>query len=112
MLRPSMRPAFETALPDIELAPVQVAETELEPPVDIFIHNDDVTPMDFVVAVLLHIFKLTTQDAQGVMLTAHYEGEAYVMTWPLEEAKYRVGKAHSTAREWGYPLRFTIETAQ
>jgi ATP-dependent Clp protease adapter protein ClpS len=37
------------------------------------------------------------------------EGIAYVMTLPLEEAKYRVGKAHGIARAAGYPLTFSIE---
>ena len=76
---------------------------------EVFVHNDDVTPMDFVVAVLRSVFTLTTSDAMAVMLEAHYTGLSHVMTLPHEEAKYRVGKAHSLARAAGYPLTFSIE---
>jgi ATP-dependent Clp protease adaptor protein ClpS len=102
-------PASPDTERDIELEEIPVAETELEPPYRILIHNDDVTPMDFVVAVLRSVFTLTTSDAMAVMLEAHYTGLSHVMTLPHEEAKYRVGKAHSLARAAGYPLTFSIE---
>lgn len=94
---------------DTRLDDIPVAETELEPPYKVLIHNDDVTPMEFVVAVLRSVFELSGQAAMGVMLEAHYTGVSYVMTLPQEEAKYRVGKAHSAARAAGYPLTFSIE---
>lgn len=75
----------------------------------VLIHNDDVTPMDFVVHVLRSIFGLTYPLAEAVMLTAHYTGLAYVVTLSHEEAKYRVGQAHGLARAAGYPLTFSIE---
>jgi len=43
------------------------------------------------------------------MLTAHYEGEAYVVTLPYAEAKERVYQAHSLARQNNYPLSFYLE---
>lgn len=94
---------------DVRIEDIPVAQTELEPPYRVLIHNDDITPMDFVVAVLRAVFKLGSREALGIMLEAHYTGVAYVMTLPHEEAKYRVGKAHSMARAAGYPLTFSIE---
>jgi ATP-dependent Clp protease adaptor protein ClpS len=105
--------AASPALPDTErdtrLDDLPVAETELEPPYRVLIHNDDVTPMEFVIAVLRSVFSLSTRAATAVMLEAHFTGVSHVMTLPHEEAKYRVGKAHSLARAAGYPLTFTIE---
>ncbi len=75
----------------------------------VLIHNDDVTPMDFVVYILRTVFGLSYGLAESVMLTAHLTGVAYVVTLSHEEAKYRVGKAHGLARAAGYPLTFTIE---
>jgi ATP-dependent Clp protease adaptor protein ClpS len=75
----------------------------------VIIHNDDVTPFDFVLAVLVAVFHLGQRQAYAVTLRAHVTGSAYVVTLPLEEAKYRVGQAHSAARQMGYPLSFTIE---
>ncbi|MCP5098847.1 MAG: ATP-dependent Clp protease adaptor ClpS, partial [Chloroflexi bacterium] len=75
----------------------------------VLIHNDDVTPMEFVVMVLTRIFQLTLPEAEQVMLIAHFTGIAHVATLPLKEAQKRVGKAHFAASLEGYPLLFTIE---
>ncbi len=93
------------AQPKIEFI---VAE-ELEPPYRVLIHNDDVTPMDFVVQVLQSIFELLFERAEAVMLTAHHKGVAYVATYSKEEAQSRVRRAHNLARVEGYPLKFTME---
>ena len=77
--------------------------------VHVVIQNDDVTPMDFVVVVLRTVFGVGSIKAQGIMLTAHYRGQAYVCTLPRETAKDRVGRAHGLARQAGYPLTFSIQ---
>jgi ATP-dependent Clp protease adaptor protein ClpS len=84
-------------------------EAELEPLVRVIIHNDDVTPMDFVVYVLERIFFLSPPDALSIMYTAHYSGLAYVQTLQKTEAQNRVGKAHFAAGAEGYPLHFSLE---
>jgi ATP-dependent Clp protease adaptor protein ClpS len=76
----------------------------------VIIHNDDVTPYAFVVAVLRAAFRLAALEAERVTWEAHTRGQAHVVTLSWEEAKYRVGKAHGLARQAGYPLAFTIET--
>ena len=109
MANSPIAPAPPEAQPDIRLDEMPVAETELEPPYRILIHNDDVTPFDFVMAVLRAVFFLSGRQAMAVTTRAHVTGIAYVMTLPYEEAKYRVGKAHTLARAAGYPLTFSIE---
>ena len=84
-------------------------EEEIEPLYKVFIHNDDVTPMDFVVIILQRIFQLSPLEAEHVMIIAHLSGIAYVCTLPFEEAKKRVGKAHFAAQLESYPLTFSIE---
>ena len=80
-----------------------------EPPYRVIIHNDDVTPMDFVIGVLLNIFLLAGPWAIQVMYTAHIHGSAYVQTLPKPEALLRVHRAELAARLQGYPLTFTLE---
>lgn len=93
--------------PEIEIEEGQ--DTELEPLYRVIIHNDDVTPMDFVVYILQNIFMLGTDRAMDVMLTAHFDGMAYVQTLPKTEAQTRVNKAHFAAGMEGHPLHFSME---
>ena len=81
----------------------------IEPPCKVFIHNDDVTPFDFVIVVLQRFFGLTPLQAEHVAYSAHTTGIAYVTTLPKSEAEKRVGQAHFAAGLEGYPLTFTIE---
>ncbi len=94
---------------DLDTALDQQTEDDQEDLVKVIIHNDDVTPMDFVVIILQRIFQLSPLEAEHVMITAHLNGLALVATLPLSEAKKRVGKAHFAAQLEGYPLLFTIE---
>ena len=90
-----------------EIIPEQ--ETELEPLYRVLIHNDDVTPMDFVVNILQNIFMLGTDRALDIMYTAHFKGNAYVQTLPKSEAEKRINRAHFAAGAEGYPLHFSME---
>jgi ATP-dependent Clp protease adaptor protein ClpS len=94
---------------DLETEQERLTEDALEPMYRVLIHNDEVTPMDFVVMILQRIFELLPLQAEHVMFVAHYTGMAYVCTLPLGEAQQRVGKAHFAAQLEGYPLLFTIE---
>ena len=91
------------------IIPVIQSETELEPQFRVIIHNDDVTPMDFVVAILARIFFVNGPDAVEIMYTAHFSGAAYVQTLPKTEAQNRIGRAHFAAGLEGYPLNFSME---
>jgi ATP-dependent Clp protease adaptor protein ClpS len=97
------------ALPLVETKPDTGEETRLAPLHRVLIHNDDVTPMDFVVVVLVRIFALGWLHATKVMLEAHTTGVAHVVTEPLERAEFHVEQAHSLARGRGWPLTFSIE---
>jgi ATP-dependent Clp protease adaptor protein ClpS len=95
----------------IQITPDITEETEaaLEPLYRVIVHNDDVTPMDFVVNVLTNIFFVLEPDAVKIMLNAHYSGMAYVQTLPKNEAENRINKAHFAAGLEGYPLHFSME---
>ena len=94
-----------------ETTPQIVEKTEIaeEPPYRSLIHNDDVTPFDFVIVILQRIFGLSREIAEHVTVTAHFKGIALVMVRPKGEAERLVAKAHMAARLEGYPLTFTIE---
>ena len=95
--------------PQIEQDEETEQETELERLHRVLIHNDEVTPYDFVLVVLVRFFNLLAADAEQVTWTAHNTGIALVAVLPLSEARKRVGQAHFAASLEGYPLTFTIE---
>ena len=94
-------------LPEIKI--IEETKTELEPLYRVLIHNDNLTPMDFVVHVLKTIFFLANDKAANIMFTAHVYGSAYVQTLAKSQAEKRVNKAHTEAHNAGYPLKFTME---
>ena len=89
--------------------PVAGSETKLAPLYRVLIHNDDVTPMDFVVRVLEEIFRLDAARSVEVMMEAHTKGIALVVTEPLESAEFHVDQCRSLSRARHFPLTFTIE---
>ena len=103
----SVAKIFSQIIPDIEI--IEETETELEPLYRVIIHNDQITPMDFVVHVLKNHFYLSNNKAADIMFTAHVYGTAYVQTLAKSEAEKRINKAHADAGNAGYPLSFTLE---
>ncbi len=91
------------------IEPVQLPETDLEPLYRVIIHNDDVTPMDFVILSLQRFFQVQGSQAEEIMYTAHFNGSAYVQTLPKEEAQNRISRAHFAAALEGFPLHFSME---
>src|SRR5690349_769771 len=93
--------------PEIQI--IEQVEEELEPLYRVIIHNDDITPMEFVVHTLKTIFYQSNTKAVEIMLAAHFYGTAYVQTLPKSEGQRRVTAAHGAADREGYPLHFSME---
>lgn len=86
--------------------------TRLRPPHSylVIMHNDDETTMDFVVDVLMQIFRLNYQQSMKVMLKVHKEGQCTVAKYrSLDMAQTKVRRAVQAAEEAGFPLKFSIE---
>lgn len=94
-------------------APVEVGESVpeqvIEPLYKVLIHNDDVTPLDYVIRILRRIFMLSHELAEHVAETAHNEQVAIVVIRPKPEAEKLIGAARAQARADGYPLTFSME---
>lgn len=98
-----------TTTPDIQIIEEQEEETGLEPLYRILIHNDHITPMDFVVQILKTVFYLSNEKALNIMMAAHIKGIEYVQTIPKSEAENRITRAHALANWADYPLHFSME---
>jgi ATP-dependent Clp protease adaptor protein ClpS len=71
--------------------------------------NDDVTTMEFVVAVLVDLFSHTEQSAIQLTETIHIEGSAVVAVLPYEIAEQKALEATLMARNNNFPLNIKIE---
>lgn len=67
--------------------------------------NDDYTPMDFVVWVLMRVFHLPADEAERRMLQVHTEGRALIGAYVLDIARTKVAMVHELAEQHGHPLR-------
>ena len=73
------------------------------------LHNDDFTPMEFVVYVLQEIFHHPSDRAEQIMLSVHKEGMGIAGVYRLEIAEQKAYDTAEVAKENQYPLKITIE---
>lgn len=71
--------------------------------------NDDFTPMDFVVHVLIKFFKKTPPEAEVIMMQVHHEGAGLCGVFPHEIAETKVFLVNEYAKNHEHPLRCTME---
>ena len=71
--------------------------------------NDDYTPREFVVAVLMAEFRMSEDQAYRVMITAHRRGVCVVAVYAKDVAETKATRATDAGRAKGYPLLFTTE---
>jgi len=92
-----------------------VAEiTKLKTPsrYNVVILNDDSTPQEFVVNVLLTIFNRSTEQANSVMLEVHEKGRGIAGTYSYEVAEQKCVETITDARRHQFPLDVTIEKTE
>jgi ATP-dependent Clp protease adaptor protein ClpS len=71
--------------------------------------NDDYTPREVVVVILKGEFRMSEEQAQRVMITAHRRGACVVAVFTKDIAEAKATAATDAARKQGYPLLFTTE---
>ena len=71
--------------------------------------NDDYTSMEFVVAVLMQVFRHSQASATRIMLHIHNSGVGIAGVYSREVAETRVAQVETLAREAGHPLQCTLE---
>ena len=86
-------------------------DTRLETPrlYAIRIYNDDYTPMDFVVDLLMRIFRKSSEEARRIMMDVHVAGEQVVGIYSYDVAATKHNQARLMAEGAGHPLKISIE---
>jgi ATP-dependent Clp protease adaptor protein ClpS len=75
----------------------------------VLLHNDNFTPMEFVVLVLKEVFAKSEADAMSIMLHAHTHGMAVAGVYTFEIAETKVQQTLALAEQAAFPLLCTME---
>lgn len=86
-------------------------EDEVKPPkmYRVLMHNDDYTTMEFVVAVLVSVFRKTGEEAVEIMLNVHQRGAGVCGVYTSSIAETKIETVHSRAQDNGFPLKCSME---
>ena len=88
-------------------------EEKLQEPEEfrVILLNDHYTTMDFVVDILILVFRKNENDANRIMMDIHRKGRGTAGVYPWDIAQTKMEQVHSLARENDFPLRCIIEKA-
>ena len=75
----------------------------------VIVLNDDTTPMDFVITVLIDIFRHTPETAKDIMLQVHETGSGVAGIYSFEIADAKAVEATNQARTNNFPLQLKLE---
>ena len=76
---------------------------------NVFLLNDDYSTMDFVIDVLVKVFRKNENESQAIMLNVHNNGKGLCGVYTFEIAATKVAQVKSLAREKGFPLKAIME---
>ncbi|WP_447528169.1 ATP-dependent Clp protease adapter ClpS [Vreelandella sp. TE19] len=106
MTRPD-RPEYDDDL-DVQASEPEVAQPPLY---KVILHNDDYTPMEFVIEVLQGFFNMNNEKAVEIMLAVHTQGKATCGIFTRDIAETKSHQVNEYARECEHPLMSDIEAA-
>ena len=94
---------------DIKLDP----DTVLQEPkmYRVILHNDHYTTMDFVVEVLMLVFRKPAAEATKIMLDVHKKGAGMCGVYTYDIASTKVTLVHNMAKRREFPLKCSLEEA-
>ena len=110
---PPPKGVFMTMATDTEVKIDQKIEKIINEPgkYNVIFLNDNHTPMEFVIEMLVHIYKHSNETAQKIMLDIHNNGSGIAGTYTFEIAEQKGNETVTLARGNGFPLNIKIEKA-
>lgn len=85
-------------------------ELKRPPMYRVVLMNDDYTPMDFVVEVLMIFFNMNQEKATQVMLSVHTQGKGVCGIFTRDVAETKSAQVNQYSRENKHPLLCEVET--
>ena len=95
----------------VDLLDKEKAKNKVKPPkkYKVVYHNDDYTPMEFVVLVLQRFFGHNHEAAQQIMLHVHQRGVGICGVYTFEIAEAKASQVMNFARQNEHPLQLQLE---
>jgi ATP-dependent Clp protease adaptor protein ClpS len=75
----------------------------------VLVLNDNHTPMEFVIAMLVKIFRHNETSAINLTMNIHNQGSAVAGIYSYEIAEQKSMEATMLARDHGHPLQLKLE---
>ena len=90
---------------------LEARKAKVKPPpmFKVVLCNDDFTPREFVVLVLLKFFAMGHEQATQIMLKVHREGKGVCGVFPKDVAATKVEQVTSFSRQHQHPLQCVME---
>jgi ATP-dependent Clp protease adaptor protein ClpS len=84
---------------------------KLQPPrkYKVVLNNDDYTPMDFVIEVLMTFFNMDSDKATDVMLQIHQQGKGICGVYSSDVAHTKAEQVNQYSRDNEHPLLCSCE---
>ncbi|MEO5377563.1 MAG: ATP-dependent Clp protease adapter ClpS [Magnetococcus sp. DMHC-6] len=101
--------SLKDPLYDSETITDQKDETKEPSLYRVILMNDDFTPMEFVVDLLMKFFRKTLEQATQIMLDVHIHGQGTCGIFTRDIAETKVAQVNQYARSNGHPLKCRME---
>jgi ATP-dependent Clp protease adaptor protein ClpS len=75
----------------------------------VIMHNDDYTTMDFVIEVLVTVFKKNAVEATKIMYDVHRQGIGVAGIYVCDIARTKLIQAMEMAEKANFPLKLSME---
>ena len=75
----------------------------------VFLLNDDFSTMDFVIDVLVRVFRKSVDEATTIMMNIHHKGKELCRTYKYEIALTKVAQVKRKKKKKGFPLKAIME---
>lgn len=104
---------LNTSIDHDDALAIQEATPKLKKPplFKVILLNDDFTPMDFVIEVLVDFFNMSEEAATQVMLHVHTQGIGVCGVFSRDVAETKVEIVNNYSRENQHPLLCAMEEA-
>ena len=95
----------------VDKPPGKKEKSEPSPPkkYKVILHNDDFTPMEFVVFILREFFHKTEEEANSIILDVHKKGYGIAGIYDYQIAEQKVSDVSECAKHHEYPLKVSGE---